>query len=366
MKLFRCSHCGQFIYFENNRCVQCGYALGFETELLELLPLVPEGEGAYVLFGAGGGVRYRYCANEVYGVCNWLVPADSGEQFCRACTLNRTIPNLSDPEYRVRWRSIETAKHRLVYSLLRLGLPLVSKGEDAAQGLSFDFVADGGADQKVLTGHLNGLITINIAEANDIEREMARKAMDEVYRTVLGHFRHEVGHYYWDRLIASGPQLEPFRRLFGDERQDYGAALNRHYQKGPQADWNQQFISAYAGAHPWEDWAETWAHYLHIIDTLETAYSFGLSVRPALGDEAGVLCADIKADPYQVESFAEILQLWLPLTFAMNSMNRSMGLNDLYPFVISARVVEKLAFIHQVCHVAGGVNRLMEPKTIKA
>jgi hypothetical protein len=89
---------------------------------------------------------------------------------------------------------------------------------------------------------------------------------------LLGHFRHEVGHYFWDRLVATDPhQLEEFRVLFGDDRQDYGEALKRHYDEGAPANWQDTYISMYATMHPWEDFAETWAHYLHIVDTLETA-----------------------------------------------------------------------------------------------
>jgi hypothetical protein len=352
MKLFNCTHCGQLIYFENSRCEQCGFLLGFVTEKLQLLSLNGLGNGNFsVCSKDNSGITYRYCANHEYGVCNWMVRSGSVTPFCKACTLNRTIPNLNKLEYLNRWITIENAKHRLVYTLLRLKLPVISKTEDRKKGLSFDFMADENPNgsKKVLTGHADGVITINIAEANDLEREMARKAMDEVYRTVLGHFRHEVGHYYWDRLIDNSQYIEPFRRLFGDERVDYGEALKKHYKEGAPVGWNQRFISAYASTHPWEDWAETWAHYLHIIDTLETAYSFGISVHPNVENIPGNLIADMKADPYSVENFDTIINLWLPLTFTMNSINRSMGLHDLYPFVINQKVIEKLRFIHQVC-----------------
>jgi hypothetical protein len=257
---------------------------------------------------------------------------------------------------------IERAKHRLVYSLLKMKLPLQSKTVDPKNGLSFDFLADEKKEgqPKVLTGHSEGLITINIAEADDIAREMARKAMDEVYRTVLGHFRHEVGHYYWDRLIDNTPYLEQCRELFGDDRKDYGEALKEHYEKGSPPDWAEHFISAYATMHPWEDWAETWAHYLHIIDTLETASSFGVSIHPKIADSSSsIINADIRVDPYNVENFSEIIRLWLPLTFALNSLNRSMGLRDLYPFVISSKVTDKLSFIHTVCYETKQKNILV-------
>jgi hypothetical protein len=229
-------------------------------------------------------------------------------------------------------------------------LPLVNKVENAEKGLCFDFIADENTEgnQKILTGHNKGVITLNIAEADDILREQTRKMMDEMYRTVLGHFRHEIGHYYWERLINNTDHINSFRELFGDERADYGAALQEHYSKGPSEDWRGQYISSYASVHPWEDWAETWAHYMHIVDALETAYSFGLSVDPQGLRTAASLRAEIKADPYRVKDFETIMQLWLPLTFTMNSISRSMGLKDMYPFIINSKVRGKLAFIHKI------------------
>ena len=349
MKLFECTYCGQLLQFENTRCERCTHKLGFVAESLQLFPLVQEGM-LFHLYNGPSAIKYRYCDNYEYGVCNWLVEDAPGARFCSACLLNQTIPDLSRPEYLDRWKVIEAAKHRLVYLLLRMKLPLMSKKTDYDKGLSFDFKADDkNSEQKILTGHDNGLITLNIAEADDIEREMARRAMAEAYRTVLGHFRHEVGHYYWDRLIDNTDNLEPYRKLFGDDREDYGEALKIHYRDGAPADWQDRFISTYASTHPWEDWAETWAHYLHIIDTLETASAFGLSINPNLVQNAPGLSAVLKADPYHLENFNDIISLWFPLVFAMNSINRSMGMPDLYPFVIPPKVIEKLTFIHEVC-----------------
>ena len=352
MKLFTCAHCGQVLYFENSHCEKCSYPLGFETAKQDLLPLHDLGHGRFALFGAPEAPPiYAYCRNHADAGCNWLVPAGSPTPFCVACALNRTIPDLGNPEHHQRWRRLEVAKHRLVYSLLGMGLPVVFRFADPAHGLAFDFVADRGPDgpERILTGHDKGLITINIAEADDIEREMARKAMAETYRTLLGHFRHETGHYYWDRLIANSPHLREYRRLFGDERQNYGGALRQHYAHGPRPGWPEHYISAYASSHPWEDWAETWAHYLHVLDTLQTAYSFGLAVNPRGFENAPSLRAIITEDPFDMPDFHRIIALWLSLTFAMNSLNRSMGQPDSYPFIIRPGVVEKLAFIHEVC-----------------
>jgi hypothetical protein len=337
MQLFKCTNCSQPIYFENVFCGHCGCAQGFLVESMKPVALFP-------------GDPYQYCANNQLNACNWLVPLNTNNSYCRACELNRTIPDLSNAEYANRWRKLETAKRRLIYSLLQMKLPLMNKVADPERGLAFDFVADQSTDPKerILTGHDNGLITINITEADDIEREMARRSMQEVYRTLLGHFRHEIGHYYWDRLVDGTDQLDNCRQLFGDDRIDYEEALKNYYQHGPNANWNLNYISAYASSHPWEDWAETWAHYMHIVDTLETAYSFGLSVDPQIAHSLKALKEDIKSDHYDIHDFETIIRFWLPLTFAMNSLNRSMGLSDLYPFVISGPVKEKMKFIHQL------------------
>ncbi|MCC2546346.1 putative zinc-binding peptidase [Hymenobacter sp. BT175] len=356
MKLFTCSHCGQQVYFENDQCEQCRHPLGFEPGQLQLLALHNDGAQVFLPVGEGQDqIRYRYCANHAQQACNWLVPAAEESEFCRACALNSTIPKLDVPEHLTRWQTLEKGKHRLIYSLLRLGLPVVSKAEQPDTGLTFEFLSDEQKPdgEKVMTGHDNGLITINIVEADDIEREMARRAMHEVYRTVLGHFRHEVGHYYWDRLIDNTPWLEECRQLFGDDRQDYSEALKKHYEQGAPSDWQEHFISEYATTHPWEDWAETWAHYLHIIDTLETAHAFGLEIKPKAAADAEPVSADIDVDPYHLATMEAILDQWLPLTFALNSLNRSMGLPDPYPFIISPDVRRKLDFVHRVCKQRG-------------
>jgi len=337
MQLFKCTHCHQPIYFENIFCGNCGSTLGFLTDSMQPIAFDP-------------GFLYQYCANYSHHTCNWLVAEVNSSAFCKACELNRTIPDLSNHDYRTRWEKLETAKHRLVYSLLRMKLPLISKAMDDERGLAFDFVADVSSDpkKKILTGYHLGLVTINIAEADDIEREFARRSMHEVYRTLLGHFRHEIGHYYWERLIDGTNNINSFRQLFGDERADYKESLKNYYASGPPANWNENYISAYSSSHPWEDWAESWAHYMHIIDTLETAYSYGLSVDPLISDSLKDLKVDIKTDPYHINDFETIIRYWLPLTFAMNSLSRSMGLNDIYPFVITNPAKEKMSFIHEI------------------
>ncbi len=214
----------------------------------------------------------------------------------------------------------------------------------------------------MLTGHDLGDITINIAEADDAERERRRTAMHEPYRTLLGHFRHEVGHYYWDRLVRDAPALIPYREIFGDEREDYGEALKKHYKDGPPTDWREHYVSAYATTHSWEDFAETWAHYLHIVDTLETARSFGIRVEPTGLAAAETLATKVDFSPYTADSIEPIVKAWVPLTFAINSLNRSMGLRDFYPFVLTPTIIEKLGFIHDLVHGwVGGTRRAQPP-----
>lgn len=349
MKLFACGKCGNRLYFENTSCTRCGATLGFLPERTQLLALEAEGDDLWQLVGESS--RYRLCGNySDYAACNWLVHAEAGDRYCLACRLNRTIPDLGVPGNLDRWRTMESEKRRLVYSLLRLGLPVRPRSSDP-DGLQFDFLADTesaqGWRESVMTGHANGLITINIAEADPAERERMRGAMDEPYRTLLGHFRHESGHYYWDRLIRNTHWLDEFRAVFGDESSDYGAALQRHYNDGAPPDWPERFVSAYASSHPWEDWSETWAHYLHIGDTLETAWQFGLHIRPRAGaSDAAPAAHDF--DPFRAHDIDELLRLWFPLTFALNSLNRSMGHPHAYPFVLSSPAIAKLGFVHRV------------------
>jgi hypothetical protein len=345
MKLFKCPHCGQLLYFENVKCERCGHRLGYVPEADILTALEPEADDSWRSLGRDGG-RYRFCSNAQYDVCNWLVPANGGDTLCRACRHNRTIPNLGDPTAQASWRKIEDAKHRLFYQLLRLKLPTPAQGE-ANEPLIFDFLADPPTPDgpKVLTGHDDGQITISLAEADDVERERRRASMGEPYRTLLGHFRHEVGHFYWDVLVRDGGRLAECRAMFGNDEEDYGEALKRHYNEGVPANWQENYISSYATTHAWEDFAETWAHYLHIIDCLEMARSFGMSVQP-LADQTGLLAADADVDVYGPGDFEQLVSTWLPIAFALNSVNRCMGQTDIYPFVLSPPVVKKLGFMH--------------------
>jgi hypothetical protein len=331
MRTFEC-RCGERIFFENTRCLACQAELGFVVETLTMLA----SDAASGAFEADG-VRYRKCANYAeQGVCNWLVPEGAENPLCPACRLNRVIPDLSSVENRQLWADVERAKRALLYGLGRLGLPVTSKAEEPERGLAFDIKADT-EGERVLTGHSEGLVTLNLREADAAVREKVRIDLKERYRTLLGHFRHEVGHYFFDRLVQEGACLDEFRGLFGDERADYGEALAKHYATPPSIDAQDDFISSYARAHPHEDWAETFAHYLHMIDTLETGQHFGLARRLAPRVSVpGVSDLDL------------LLAEWTELTIALNALNRSMGLPDAYPFAISVSVRNKLEFVHKV------------------
>ena len=349
MRLFKCQSCGQAVYFENTRCESCGHALAYLPQAMTMSALEPDGDLWRAMVAPDKALRL--CANAEHLACNWLVDEAGETTLCTACRHNRTIPDLTDPLNLQRWQKLELAKHHLFYSLNRLKLPLQNRIDDPEHGLAFDFLAESPnpTGPRVLTGHDNGLITIALVEADDAERERRRTQMNEPYRSLLGHFRHEVGHYFWDVLIRDGGRLDECRAVFGDDSEDYEAALQRHYQDGPPADWQERYVSQYASTHPWEDWAETWAHYLHIVDTLEMARAFGISVKPRLVKDE-TLSAHIDLDPYETISMTEIVGAWLPLTFAMNSLNRAMGNPDLYPFVLSPAVVAKLGFVHDVVH----------------
>lgn len=299
MKLFQCQTCGHVLYFENRRCESCKSLLGYLPSESTLVALRQAGDLWET--GASPAKLYRLCLNAGFDACNWLVPAESDERYCAACRHNRVIPDLSIPENPAIWRLYEIAKHRLFYTLVGLRLPLRNRVDDPQRGLAFDFLAQTSDKSRVMTGHEDGLITLNLREADDAYRSRERLRLGEPCRTLLGHFRHESGHYYWDQLVQ-GDYLNRFRDLFGDERRDYPAALHTYYANGPLVGWGSKFISAYASAHPWEDFAETWAHYLHIIDTMEMAYSFGTSLRPAI-ESAPELCITVgAAEPCRLSS----------------------------------------------------------------
>lgn len=353
-KAFRCV-CGQQVFFNNSECLNCHRQLGFDPKRGHVLALDPgKAEGLWIEAGRARGRTFRRCANYASpAACNWLLPATASGSLCQACGLNRTIPDLSIAENGPLWGKVEAAKRQLVAQLLTLGLPIRRSQAAGDGGLAFDLLAAAADGAPLLTGHNRGLITLNIREADDAYRDQVREAMHEPYRTLLGHFRHEIGHFYWDQLVAGGPWLAPFRALFGDERADYAQALRRNYEQGPPADWAGRFISTYASCHPWEDWAETWAHYLHMMDTLDTAISFGVTrvaVQQAVEPFTRVSLYD--PDDPEGQGLLDLVNAWVALTGALNELSRSMGQRDFYPFVLPAAVVGKLQFVHRVIRAA--------------
>jgi hypothetical protein len=353
VKAFHCDGCGSLVFFENVKCITCGRVLGFLPGSGELAALEPVENGAWrALSQDQDDQTHHFCNNgQQYEVCNWMVAADDPNSFCASCRLNALIPNLSLQGNLDRWHKLEISKRRIIYTVMRLGLPLEGVPEEHRPPLRFHFVGDQAGLPTALTGHLNGLIVINTAEADDDERERRRVNFHEPHRTLLGHLRHEVAHYYWDRLIANSKWLSDFRGLFGNETADYAAALKHYYEYGPPPDWQALHVSAYASAHPWEDWAETWAHYFHIMDMVETAASFGMTLAPQ-HPAAWSMTANPR-NAFDIEmSFEAVLEDWFPLTYALNALNRGMGLQDVYPFSLCDRAIEKLQFIHQVAHAS--------------
>jgi hypothetical protein len=349
VKAFHCHGCGSLVSFENVRCITCGHVLGFLTSSSQLAALEPAENGAWrEAANAQNDQLYHFCGNGLqHEVCNWMIAADDPNSFCASCRLNTLIPNLSVPGNMERWHKLELAKRRIIYTIMRLGLPTEGAPEQNRPALRFNFICDINSSPNALTGHLDGLIVINSAEADDDERERRRVHLHEPYRTLVGHFRHEVAHYYWDRLIARGKWLAEFRRLFGNETADYGAGLKQYYEHGALPDWQARHVSAYASAHPWEDWAETWAHYFHIMDMVETAESFGMTLSP--NHPAARSMTAKPRNGFDVNtSFDAVLENWFPLTYALNELNRGMGLPDAYPFLLSVQAIGKLQFIHQV------------------
>ncbi len=334
MKRFHCV-CGKEVFFEDLTCPACGRQLGFNPHTLQLLTRSAVEQG--LLWQAPNGWLLRECTHRHHTVeCNWLVDNTDGQTQCIACRLTRTIPSQAIPVNAHRWRLLERAKRRLVYSLLWLGLPVIPKQQNNAYGLAFDFMEDQRSNplvkkKVVYTGHADGVITLNAIEADEEHRVAARIRLNEEYRTLLGHMRHESGHYYWMSLIRDSDKLWRFRHLFGNEG-NYRQALDYYYTYGPVEHWQERHISAYASSHPWEDWAETWAHYLHMMDTLETAMQFGA----------------LPAANLHTSDFTCLATDWQQLTILMNSLNHSMGLGDAYPFTLTKQVMVKLRFVHQV------------------
>ena len=338
MRDLLCPNCGQHLTFENSVCLSCGSRIAFSLPEMAMLVIASGEDSEHG--GAVDSSDYRLCANLHVAECNWLVKRDfttTEADLCVSCQLTRTRPNDSDTKAMAAYAGAERAKRRLIAELSELKLPIVGRDVDPQYGLAFDLLSS--ESEKVFTGHEDGVITLDLAEGDDVHREQLRIAMAEPYRTLLGHFRHEIGHYYFYRLVGTDPQyLERSKELFGDPEADYQAALDRHYSQGAPPNWEQTFVSSYATMHAAEDWAETFAHYLHIRDTLDTSAAFGIAPAGATFDRRAL----------GPSAFDNMIEMWLPLAWSLNMVNRSMGRDDLYPFVLPQAVLDKMRFIHTI------------------
>lgn len=346
MNTFHCTRCRFVVFFENVVCSNCGAALGFVPEEMGMVAFDAGGgaDGRWRRLDGDAGEAWKPCRNYVgRQLCNWMVAATDPDPLCRCCRHTEATQPVGDPSCAPWLFRLEGAKRRLFHALYRLGLPL--GGGDAAREPRFRFLTRGqGTGSSVTTGYADGVVTMDIMEADDACREARRVDLGEPYRTLLGHFRHEIGHYYWDRLLARGPKLEAFRALFGDERRSYAEAMSDYYDSPPPPDWADRCISVYATMHPWEDWAESFAHYLHISDGLDTAAHWGFSLQPDDGADRPAQC---RVSGQAGRPFREVLvEQWLPLSQFLNAMGRSLGNGDAYPFVIPPAVLDKLCFVH--------------------
>ncbi len=335
MRDFICPNCGQHLAFENSLCLSCRRGLGFSLDDMALLVIASGDESGQA--GFVDADQYQLCANLHLAECNWLVEVAPVRRLCKSCALTRTRPNDDDTKALAAFAEAEKAKRRMIVELHELKLPIIGRDLDPQYGLAFDLLSS--KVEKVVTGHQNGVITLDLAEGDDVHREQLRKEMDEPYRTLLGHFRHEIGHYYYYRLVSTSQDYESrFRQLYGDPNADYQQALDRHYNEGPPPDWEDSYVSSYATMHPAEDWSETFAHYLHIRDTLDTAAAFGFAPSAATFERKAL----------GPSGFDSIIDMWLPVSWALNMINRSMGKEDLYPFVLPPAVLDKMRFVHTI------------------
>jgi hypothetical protein len=329
MLAFVCPVCNRLVTFESIKCLRCTSELGYDPGTRTMRAIRADRRGPLHL-----------CANALLAGCNWVV-SEAGE-LCSSCKLTRTRPHDRDSDGLGGFAAAEAAKRRLLFELADLGLPIVGWMQQDS-GLAFDMLSS--EQTTVTTGHANGVIALDLDETDPAHRERMRVRLGEPYRTVLGHLRHEIAHYYQPILVPAGTPAEArCRELFGDEREDYQEAMDRYYAFGAPPDWEQSFVSAYATMHPWENWAETFAHYLHVRDTLQTAAAYRVRVDgpPIRTTDA----APLDSRPTEAAGdVATMLRAWIPLTYALNAISRSMGALDIYPFILSPAIETKLAFI---------------------
>ncbi|MFM2071850.1 MAG: hypothetical protein RLZZ623_2113 [Actinomycetota bacterium] len=335
MRRFRCAICGAEVAFTSAECNACGASIGYLPLERELVPLHQRDDIGYTVAGSAPAAPpadaplWWRCLNFAWG-CNWMVPAEAGDVWCPSCRLTRGRPDESSIDAVLAWSTAEQAKRSLVFQLGTLDLPIGTPASDVAPetgGVVFDLVYL--PESAGVTGHRPGVVTVDLREVDDRFRESARLHFRESDRTLIGHLRHEIGHHYFELLVTRSGATDEFRAMFGDERTDYAAALAAHYEHlgRPVPDTH---ISSYATAHPSEDWAETFAHYLHMRDGLETADAFGID-RPT----------------GRPESFTGMVQRWRRITKGLDEISVGLGHVPPYPFTISAAMEAKMAFVHR-------------------
>lgn len=329
------------MYLDTLVCPTCETQVGFDLVGQRFLAITG---GKATTDGADGPIVFYPCSQREWS-CNWLVRDNAPAGQCFSCRLTRKRPAASDTIALEKLAKTEESKRRLVLQLCELGLP-ISPWNSTRYGLGFDLLSSRSGAEHVTIGHSAGIITIDLAESLDDVREALRVRLGEPYRTMLGHLRHEVGHYFQNVLITDDATWAHCRELFGDEQKSYKRAIKRHYTFGAPANWQESFISEYATMHPWEDFAETFAHYLHIVGTLQTAASIGIRLEAGVSNLRDIDV--VPEDSYRDQSIGRILGDWEWMSQAFNRINRSMGLGDLYPFTISAPVRRKLSFMHDL------------------
>ncbi|NII71105.1 putative zinc-binding metallopeptidase [Microbacterium ulmi] len=333
----RCPHCRHFVYLDRLACPNCEAELGYHILSRQFYGIR---NGQAVI----DDETWYTCSNREWG-CNWLVWEGAPAGRCFSCRLTRARPDADDTVALEKLANVEEAKRRLLLQLGDLGLPIVPWSVEPG-GLGFDLISSLSRGRPVMIGHANGIITIDLAESLDDRREALRVRLGEPYRTILGHLRHEVGHYYQNVLLTDDELWARCRELFGDERDSYKDALARHYSFGAPANWQESFISEYATMHPWEDFAETFAHYLHLTGTLQTAAAIGIHLDAAV---TNLRDTDVvPQESYRDEPVQQLLTDWEWMSQAFNRINRSMGFGDLYPFDMVAPVKRKLGFVHEI------------------
>ena len=315
MRVYTCPACNEPVYFRNLGC-SCGAELSYDPEQDRFV------QGA------------AWCSNRQKIACNWI--AEDKDGHCRSCSMTEIIPDAFRDNNVSLWSDAEFAKRWVLSNLSRWGW---FTNNDAGARPRFHLLSEDTrkGEKPVIMGHADGLITINVIEADPVERERRRDDLSERLRTMNAHFRHEIAHFLQLRLSEDDTFLKEFRALFGDETADYGEALKAYYANGAPPDFEQRHVTRYASSHPHEDWAETAAHVMHLTDIVDSAAASGLQRgdRPTFGYDA-------YAEPDAEALISQAVDLGL----ALNRVNRSMGLQDLYPFVISPLARQKMVFTH--------------------